>query len=77
MGKAMRLRADICLIAVLGLGLFCAGGKTGPAISDFCQQAARDIAKIERMSREQFLAQERQVRDGLLALKQKRRRLCT
>jgi hypothetical protein len=69
--------ANICLIAVLGTGVLCSGGSDKPAaVSDFCQIAGPEIARLGRMTDAEIGALSRQHKEAVVSLKRKKSKLC-
>lgn len=67
----------ICLVAVLGTGLLCSGGGSKPVtVSDFCQIAGHDIARLSRMTDAEIAGLTRQKKEAVVSLKRKHKRLC-
>jgi len=67
--------ANICLVAILGTGLLCSGGKPATT-SDFCQIAGPEIARLARMTEAEIAALSRQKKEAIVTLKRQKKKLC-
>lgn len=68
--------ANICLVAILGTGILCSGGNKPATVSDFCQIAGPDIARLSRMTDAEIAALSRQKKEAVVSLKRNKKRLC-
>lgn len=76
----MKLHADICLAAFLGVAILCkTGGDGKPAVpvSDFCELTAGEVAKFRRLSDAEIAALTRPRKEAIASLRRKYQRLCT
>lgn len=76
----MKLRADICLLAVLGVAVLCKtgdGGKAPAAVSDFCEIAGPQVAKLKQLSEAEIAALARPRKEAIATLRRQHKRLCT
>ena len=75
----MRLHADICLAAFLGVAILCktAGdGKPAAPVSDFCELTAGEVAKLKRLTEAEIAALSRPRKEAIVSLRRKHARLC-
>lgn len=68
--------ADICLIAVLGTGLLCSQPSQAGTVSDFCELAGPEVAKLKRLTDGEIAALARPRKEAIVALRRKHKRLC-
>lgn len=76
----MKLHADICLAAFLGVAILCktAGdGKPVAPVSDFCELTAGEVGKMKRLSDAEIAALARPRKEAIVSLRRKYARLCT
>lgn len=76
----MKLYADICLVAFLGVAILCktgGDGKPAATVSDFCELTAGEVAKLKRLSEAEIAALARPRKEAIISLRKKHARLCT
>jgi hypothetical protein len=75
----MKLHADICLIAILGVAILCKTGGDGNqpvVVSDFCEQTVGEVAKFKGLTDAEIAALQRPRKEAILSLRRKHARLC-
>lgn len=68
--------ANICLVAVLGTGILCSNGGGKTTVSDFCQVAGPDIARLSRFTDAELAALSRAKKEAIVTLRRNKARLC-
>lgn len=68
--------ANICLIAVLGTGILCSQPSAKTSVSDFCQIAGPEIARLSRLTDAEIAALSRPRKEAIVTLKRQKARLC-
>lgn len=68
--------ANICLVAVFGTGLLCAGEAKQTVTDTGCQVFGPDIARLGTLTEPEIAALTRQRKEAIVSLKRNKKRIC-